>query len=393
MAVAAIFALRRVRSEIIRAEAICRKLAAGDFEARFVNISEAGETGALFNSINDLTDAMDAFVRESVASMEHVSHNQYFRRILEDGMQGALLGGARIINSATQSVSDKMGAFSAIAADFERAMSDVTLQIGTTISGLTSATKDMESSVLSTETETRAASGRSAETSRNVEAISAAAEQMSSAISEISRQMAKASGIASDAARESEHARQSVSDLVEGAKKIQQVIQIIEDIAKQTNLLALNATIEASRAGEAGKGFAVVASEVKALADETGKATLDISHQIADIQNAIDRVVNAFSSVQGKIGSISEATTAVASAVEEQTAASREIAGNAEKASGGTSAVASSIVGIDSHMVTVTGATARVTTATQELSGDIANKISDVVQKMNIFMEELRKIA
>lgn len=393
IAVAAITFLRKTRNEIARAEKICRALATGDFEARFVNITEGGETGDLLHAINDMTDAMDAFVRESVAAMEYVSHNQYFRRILEDGMQGALLNGARVINAATQSVSDKMESFGAIASDFEGAMTEVTSRIGSTIAGLTSATQEMEGSVASTGHETQSAAGSSEETSRNVQAISAAAEEMSSAIGEISHQMARTSGIAAEAARESESARKSVGELVEGAKKIQQVIQMIEDIAKQTNLLALNATIEASRAGDAGKGFAVVATEVKALADETAKATLDIGHQIAEIQGAIDRVVAAFSVVGEKIGTITEATTAVASAVEEQTAASKEIAQNAERASSGTAAVASSIGGISTQMATVTGATTRVTSATGELSGDISHRIAGVMEKMNAFMEELRKIA
>lgn len=393
LAIAAILFLRRTRAEIARAEKTCRALAAGDFEARFVGITEGGETGALFHAVNDMTDAMDAFVRESVAAMEYVSRNQYFRRILEDGMQGSLLNGARVINRATQSVSDKMEAFGAIASDFEQAMTDVTARIGSTITGLTSATKEMEGSVASTGQETRIAASSSEETSHNVQAISAAAEEMSSAIAEISHQMSRTSSIALDAARESTHAQQTVEALVEGARKVQQVVEMIEDIAKQTNLLALNATIEASHAGEAGKGFAVVASEVKSLADETAKATLDISKQIAEIQSSIDKVVSTFTTVRGKIETITEATTAVASAVEEQTAASREIAQNAERASGGTASVASSIGGISAQMATVDGATARVTTATGELSGDISNKIASVMEKMTVFMNEIKKIA
>ena len=117
--------------------------------------------------------------------------------------------------------------------------------------------------------------------------------------------------------------------------------------AAQTNLLALNATIEAARAGEAGKGFAVVASEVKSLANQTAKATEDISAQIGAIQEATHGAVGAIKSIGTTISEISEIATAIASAVEEQNAATSEIARNVQQASSGTQEVSSNIAGVN----------------------------------------------
>src|SRR3546814_392092 len=133
-----------------------------------------------------------------------------------------------------------------------------------------------------------------------------------------------------------------VQGLADAAQKIGEVVNLINDIASQTNLLALNATIEAARAGEAGKGFAVVAAEVKNLANETAKATDEITGQISGIQQATREAVAAIQSIGQTIGQINEIATTIASAVEEQGAATQEIARNVQQASAGTSEVSRS---------------------------------------------------
>src|SRR5206468_7946108 len=137
-----------------------------------------------------------------------------------------------------------------------------------------------------------------------------------------------------------------VSELSKAASRIGDVVELINTIAGQTNLLALNATIEAARAGEAGRGFAVVASEVKALAEQTAKATGEISHQIADIQSATQESVAAIKEISGTIDRISEISSTIASAVEEQGAATQEISRNVTQAAQGTLQVASSIADV-----------------------------------------------
>lgn len=155
--------------------------------------------------------------------------------------------------------------------------------------------------------------------------MAAATEQLEATVTEISRQVHQSSDIARDAVAEAKRSNESINELSESAQKIGQVVTLIQDIASQTNLLALNATIEAARAGEAGKGFAVVASEVKALANQTAKATEDISLQISEIQNSMGESVDSIQSVTATIEKMGEITESVAAAVEEQGASTKEV--------------------------------------------------------------------
>src|SRR5690606_8403400 len=154
----------------------------------------------------------------------------------------------------------------------------------------------------------------------------------------------------------------------------------------QTNLLALNATIEAARAGEAGKGFAVVASEVKNLANETAKATDEITGQIAGIQQATRDAVDAIQAIGETIGRINEIATTIASAVEEQGAATQEIARNVQQAAAGTQEVSSNIAGVTQAAGDTGSAASQMLAASGELArqGDV---LSDEVGK---FLQAVR---
>ena len=168
-------------------------------------------------------------------------------------------------------------------------------------------------------------------------------------------------------------------------KKIGEVVELITDIAEQTNLLALNATIESARAGEAGKGFAVVAGEVKNLANQTAKATEEISRQITDVQQATENSVGAIQGVTTTITEINEISTAISAAVEEQGAATQEIARNVEQAAAGTQEVNVNISGINQAATDTGSAASDVLQASEDLtakSGELRELVESYLQEI-----------
>ncbi|MCC7166216.1 MAG: HAMP domain-containing protein [Rhodospirillales bacterium] len=184
------------------------------------------------------------------------------------------------------------------------------------------------------------------EASTNVQTVAAAAEELSSSINEISRQVATSSNISANTDSEANRTTEIVSGLTEATARIGEVVHLINDIASQTNLLALNATIEAARAGEAGKGFAVVANEVKSLANQTAKATDEITQQINAVQDQTGRAADAIKGIVKIIMEIGEIASSIATAVEEQSAATQEIARNVEQAAQGTRDVTTNVSGV-----------------------------------------------
>jgi methyl-accepting chemotaxis protein len=176
--------------------------------------------------------------------------------------------------------------------------------------------------------------------------------------------------MANDAVSQARSTTERVSELSKAATRIGDVVELINTIAGQTNLLALNATIEAARAGEAGRGFAVVASEVKALAEQTAKATGEIGQQITGIQAATHESVSAIKEISGTIEKLSEISSTIASAVEEQGAATQEISRNVQQAAQGTQQVSSNITDVQRGATETGSASSQVLSAAKSLSGD-----------------------
>lgn len=210
----------------------------------------------------------------------------------------------------------------------------------------------------------------SEEASTNVQSVASATEELSSSITEISRQVQESARVASEAVNQARTTTDRVGELSKAATRIGDVVELISTIAGQTNLLALNATIEAARAGEAGRGFAVVASEVKALAEQTAKATGEIGQQIAGIQAATEHSVGAIKDISHTIERLSEISSTIAAAVEEQGAATQEISRNVQQASQGTQQVSSNITDVQRGASETGSASAQVLSAAQSLSGD-----------------------
>ncbi|MBI3686655.1 MAG: methyl-accepting chemotaxis protein [Actinobacteria bacterium] len=195
-------------------------------------------------------------------------------------------------------------------------------------------------------TEVGVVSTSSAEVSGSASAMSAAAEQMSASIQSVAGQATAAAQVASEAARTAQNTSAEMGRLNEASQEIGQIVKAITSIAEQTNLLALNATIEAARAGEAGKGFAVVATEVKDLAQETARATDDITGRISAIQELTGRTARAIDEITTVIGRINENQAAIATAVEQQASTTAEITQRVSEVTAGASQINTNIAGI-----------------------------------------------
>jgi methyl-accepting chemotaxis protein len=258
-------------------------------------------------------------------------------------------------------------------------------KVGQLVATLSSAATEMETTARSMtataeDTNSRSLTVASAaeQASSNVQTVASAAEELSASVAEIGRQVAQSTQIAGKAVEDAARTDTVVQSLATGARKIGDVVSLISDIASQTNLLALNATIEAARAGDAGKGFAVVASEVKALANQTGKATDEISSQIAQIQETTKEAVSAIQGIGGTIREISEIAAAIAAAVEEQSAATQEIARNVQEAARGTQEVSGTIGGVKQAATETGAAASQVLGAAGELAQHAAQLNTEV---------------
>ncbi|AJA64627.1 MULTISPECIES: methyl-accepting chemotaxis protein [Bradyrhizobium] len=262
---------------------------------------------------------------------------------------------------------------------------DFETMIGEIVQTVSSASTQLEASA-STLTSTADRSQRMAttvaaaseEASTNVQSVASATEEMASSVGEISRQVQESARMAGDAVGQARATTERVSELSKAASRIGDVVELINTIAGQTNLLALNATIEAARAGEAGRGFAVVASEVKALAEQTAKATGEIGQQISGIQAATNDSVGAIKEISSTIERLSEISSAIAAAVEEQGAATQEIARNVQQAAQGTQQVSSNITDVQRGATETGTASSQVLSAAQMLSNDSSRLKTEV---------------
>ncbi|MBR0834082.1 methyl-accepting chemotaxis protein [Bradyrhizobium manausense] len=257
-----------------------------------------------------------------------------------------------------------------LADSFEGAVGEIVGTVSSASTELEASATTLTSTAERTQQLTTVVAAASEEASTNVQSVASATEELSSSITEISRQVQESARVASEAVGQARTTTERVSELSKAATRIGDVVELINTIAGQTNLLALNATIEAARAGEAGKGFAVVASEVKALAEQTAKATGEIGQQISGIQAATQESVGAIKDISDTIERLSEISSTIAAAVEEQGAATQEISRNVQQAAHGTHQVSSNITEVQRGASETGSASSQVLSAAQMLSTD-----------------------
>jgi methyl-accepting chemotaxis protein len=269
---------------------------------------------------------------------------------------------------------------SRLASDFEAAIGEVIETVSSASTQLEASAGTLTVTAERAQELTTSVATASGQAAANVKSVAVATEEMASSVNEIGRQVQESSRIADQAVGQAQKANDRVGGLANAANRIGDIVELINTIAEQTNLLALNATIEAARAGEAGRGFAVVASEVKALAEQTAKATGEISQQIASIQAATGDSVSAIQEIGLTIGRMSEISSTIASAVEEQGATTKQISCNVHQAAQSTVQVSSDITDVQ-HGASETGsASSQLLSAARMLSRD-SNRLKDEVGK------------
>ncbi|MGA7481738.1 MAG: methyl-accepting chemotaxis protein [Bradyrhizobium sp.] len=269
---------------------------------------------------------------------------------------------------------------SAATVDFEAMIGELVGSLATASTKLETSASTLSSTAEQSQKLTTMVAAASEEASTNVQSVASATEELSSSVNEISRQVQDSARMASEAVDQARKTNDRVGELSKAAARIDDVVVLINTIAGQTNLLALNATIEAARAGEAGRGFAVVASEVKALAQQTAKATDEIGLQIRGIQAATQESVDAIGEISGTIEKLSEVSSAIAAAVEEQGAATQEISRNVQQAAEGTQQVSSHITEVQRGASETGLASSQVLSAAQLLAGE-SDRLKSQVEK------------
>ena len=377
----------RLHAAVGRSIRVARALGQGDFETRDLIFDQWGQAGELTEAINDMADHIDAFVREASAAMEAVRLNRYYRRILPNGMEGALLRASSTINEATDMIQERVQAFEVSTDEFGATINSI-------VESLVNASRDMGGAATrlgegasSTDQRATDAASSSSMASTDVQRVAQAAAQLTGSARDVGREIERSAAIAQDAVNRAEETKRIVAGLSDAAEKIGAVIGLIEQVAEQTNLLALNATIEAARAGEAGKGFAVVAQEVKALASQTAAATGEITRHISDVQSATRAAVGSIAGIGGTIAEINSITSDMRGSIEAQIAATTEIAEGVNNASEGTRQVSDRISGI-------TGIARETSTLAQSLfstSGALSSEGDRLSVTVREFLVRLRR--
>jgi methyl-accepting chemotaxis protein len=319
----------------------------------------------------DRGDEIGALARAIKIFQEAMDRNRNLNsRVLED---------SRAREERTRQIEASVDAFRDAIGGVLRAVTDNATSMRGTAETIASVASDASGRAV-------AASGATEQASSNVSAVAGAAEELSASVEEIGRQVRQSASAVEQAGLRAEKSITEIEGLAAATQRIDGVLNLIQAIAEQTNLLALNATIEAARAGDAGRGFAVVAHEVKALAEQTAKATAEIGQNVGLIQTSTKNSVDAVREIGNAVREINDVTSIIAGAISQQDMATREISQNAQLAAQGNGTLVVNIGSLSDAMGKTSTAAASVLTASSDLTAT-AETLSREVEK---FFRNLR---
>lgn len=378
------------RKYVKQASDVMQMAARGNLNMRVTKIPEnTGEIATMLYDLNRFLDVTEAFIRETDASMDAMSHGMTYRYIIERGMPGDFRMFSHKVNLAARMKAEEAKRFITLTDDFDTQSHSLVANVEAAAANLQQTSLGMQENATLTQHKTDEVSNSIDVANGNIQTVASAAEELSASIREISTLTKQSMSVSSEAVSKVDHASEAILGLAEEAKGIGTIVNLIAEIAEQTNLLSLNATIEAARAGEAGKGFAVVASEVKALASQTTQATDDISNKIGAVQSKMSGAVEAIESIKSTIDNLSERASSIAASVEQQSAATQEIAQSAQQASRGVTSVVNAGHVVKQAANDTSGDATAVLDAAKKL-GDEAQTLNE---QINVYLTSCRKNA